>query len=220
LKTKMIFILAIVMGLVTTVLFYKYMSQFDTETTAIVNMTEVVAAKQAIKKNQRIGTEMLEKVKVPEQAVHPAAIRDLSEAAGKIAAADIAAGEQMLTHRIVSDKEESVFVSRKVKEGSRAVSVGVNFVRTVSNLIEPEDIVDIIFSEENKETKQIRTELLLDQVRVLAVGRRMIDLESGGGVYAEYSSVTLELTSQESVKLVNAYERGNLHFTIHSRVKE
>jgi len=215
-RTKLVLMLAIVMGMVTTVLFYQYMSRFQREAASNEALVDVVVAVEPIARNELIGANKLAVARVPELGLHENAVRDVALAEGKLADADIAAGEPILSHRLKDEKEEALFVSRKVAEGKRAVSVGVNFVQSVSNLIEPEDLVDVIASTAGPDNKMI-TELLFEGVRVLAVGRRMIESEEGE-LYVEYSSVTLELDRDQSVRVVNADENGNIQFSLHSRV--
>ncbi|HWO77051.1 MAG TPA: Flp pilus assembly protein CpaB [Bacillus sp. (in: firmicutes)] len=221
-RSKIILLLALVMGVVTTFLFFNYMKQFDSETVTNQNMTTVVAAKDKISKNELITAEKLMTIEVPSEGLHEQAILSMDGLAGQYATADIEAGEVLLNHRVQDEKEETIFVSKKVGEGKRAVSIGVNFVQSVANLVEPEDRVDVIFTEviEMPEPQQdiVETTTLLREVRVLAVDRRMIETKDEAEPHTEYSSVTLELSPEDSVKLVNAYESGSVHLAIHSRI--
>ncbi|MDP5274493.1 Flp pilus assembly protein CpaB [Chengkuizengella axinellae] len=216
-KSKVTLILAIVMGLVTTLLFYKYMDGMSTNTDVNVKLVDVVAVNKIIFENQVINKSSLKVIQVPEDGVHSKAIKDPEKVIGKIALADFAANEVILEHRIGSEADESLFVSRKVTEGFRAVSIGVNFVTSVSNLIEPEDIVDVIWTYEVKDTKEIMSELLLEEVRVLAVGRRMIE-STTDTEYVEYKSSTLELSANDAVKLVKASNAGSIQLILHGRL--
>lgn len=220
-RSKFILFLAIIMGSITTFLFYNYMKQYDATAVMSENMVEVVVASQPLKKNERITVDKVEVMNVPETGLHPQVVTSLQEIDGLILNADIEENEVILNHRVQHEEDEQLFVSRKVKDGFRAVSIGVNFVQSVSNLIEPEDYVDVIFSEEVKVNEQttIRTELLLENVRVLAVGRKLIESTSAEN-YVEYSAATLELTPQNSVKLINASGRGTIQLILHSRVEE
>ncbi|MET3699119.1 pilus assembly protein CpaB [Bacillus oleivorans] len=221
-RSKIILVLALVMGVVTTVMFFNYMKQFDTETVANQNMTTVVAAKEKIAKNELITAEKLTTIEVPSEGLHEQAIVSMDGLAGQYATADIEAGEVLLDHRVQDEKEETIFVSKKVGEGNRGVSIGVNFVQSVSNLVEPEDKVDVIFTEviemPGEQQDIVESSILLREVRVLAVDRRMIETQNEAEPHAEYSSVTLELSPEDTVKLVNAYESGSLHLAVHSRI--
>jgi len=219
-KSKIVLFLAIVMGLITTYFFYNYMKAYDQAAVVNTNMTEIVVAKQDIKKNQKISQGMVMPAQVPSSGVHPQAVRNPSEVEGMYALADITANEPLLTHRLGNEKEENLFVSRKVQQGYRAVSVGLNFVQSVSNLIEPEDWVDVVFTEpppKGMDQLQINTVLLLSKARVLAVGRRMLET-TPEEPYVEYTSVTLELKPEDAVKLINASEKGNIQLILHTKV--
>lgn len=220
-RSKIILVLAIIMGMITTVLFYNYMQKIDHEAAMVESMVDVVVAVSPIDKNQKVSAGAVQYQAFPEMSVHENAVTNIQEVEGKFVTADIEAGEMVLRHRLKNEEDESLVVSRKVKEGARAVSVGVNFVQSISNLIEPEDYVDVVFSEQIEvgEQKEVRTTQILNKARVLAVGRRMVESENGGAEFVEYSSVTLELIPQDAVKLVNASERGNIQFTLHTRVK-
>ncbi|NBI28364.1 Flp pilus assembly protein CpaB [Chengkuizengella marina] len=230
-RSKITLILAVVMGLVTTLLFYKYINDMDTSAEENVKFVQVVASKQLIPENQVITDDLIELIKVPEGGAHPQAIRNTQEVVGKIALADFVSGQIILPHHIGSEAEESLFISRKIKEGFRAVSIGVNFVTSVSNLIEPEDIVDVIWTQENLEAVntpetgehidnvEVTSDLLLKEVRVLAVGRRMIE-STTDTEYVEYISSTLELSPEDALKLVNAANSGEIQLILHSRIDE
>ncbi|MBO8157826.1 MAG: Flp pilus assembly protein CpaB [Bacillaceae bacterium] len=220
-RSKIILFLALIMGIVTTVLFFNYMKELDTEAAMTENMIEVVVAATDIKENQQISGDMLTVKQIPEVGLHPDAVTDPSQVIGKFTTSYIKNGEILLTHRLKSVKEETLFVSRKIQDGFRAVSVGVNFVQSVSNLIEPEDTVDVIFSEVDQLPDgniNVDTEQILSGARVLAVGRKLIAPTEHQEGYAEYTSVTLELKPEDAVKLVNASERGSIQLTLHSRI--
>jgi pilus assembly protein CpaB len=217
-RSKLVLVLALVMGIVTTFLFFQYMNQVNAERAMNSNLVEIVVAKEKILKNEQITSQKLGMAMVPEKALHANSLQSLEDADGKLANADIELGEPVLSHRLGSQTTEHIYVSRKVRDGYRAVSVGSNFNQSVSNLIEPEDEVDIIFSKkvEGPEAK-VESKIILGKARVLAVGRKMVLPEDTKEPYAEYSSVTVELTPEDAVKLVNSAEQGNIHFMLHKR---
>lgn len=218
-RSKFILIAALLMGAITTFLFFQYMKQYDQEALVNDSMVDVVVAVQSIHVNDRMSAGIVKMQKVPAKGLHPNAVRNTNDVSGKFATADMEPGEVILSHHLKSQTEENLFVSRKVKEGYRAVSIGVNFVQSISNLIEPEDTVDVVFSEHFKEANvtRVHTELILSNVRVLAIGRRMIET-TGKEEYVEYSSVTLELVPNEAVRLINASERGNIQLALNTRI--
>jgi pilus assembly protein CpaB len=208
------------MGIITTFLFFQYTKQMGTQKISTVATAGVVVAKEKIDKNEKITAEKLEVVQKPVKDVLPQTIKSVSEAEGKLALTMIEKGETILSHRLGSEKEEGVYVSRKVKEGYRAVTIGVNINQSVSNLIEPEDQVDVVFTKVIKDAVNQaipQSVILLEKARVLAVGRKMQTPEQTKEPYTEYSSVTLELKPEDALKLVNASEEGKIHLILNKR---
>ncbi|RHW43173.1 Flp pilus assembly protein CpaB [Neobacillus notoginsengisoli] len=226
-KSKTVLLLSLVMGIITTALFFQYMSKVDQSESAsgaAVPMAEILVAKDVINKNEKITAEKLEVIKVPEESISWKAMKTVSEAEGKLAGSKIEKGEPILAHRLLSQKDETIYVSRKVREGYRAVTVSVNLPQSVSNLIEAEDWVDVIFSKEDKEAKvdkpKVNTKVLLEKARVLAVGRKISlpeEEKKEGEQPEEYTTVTLELTPQDAFKLIHSSQEGNIHFMLHTR---
>jgi pilus assembly protein CpaB len=225
-KSKYILILALIMAIVTTVLFRQYLQQLDKKYRDSQNLVEVVVAKQDIKKNQKVVQDNLEYKFVNAESVLPEAIKKPSDIVGSYAITDIKAGETLLSIRFTNQIQEKELITRKIKEGYRAVAIEANYVESVSNLIQPEDYVDITFSE--KSGSGIATQTLLENVRVLAVGKRIIPKENmtqeqasapqQNQGQAEYSSVTVELKPEDIVKLVNADEKGDIKFVLRSKM--
>jgi pilus assembly protein CpaB len=217
----MALMLSLVLGIITTILFFQYMKQFNTEKVTTVKTVEVVVAKEKIEKNEKINAEKLEIIQMAEESVHSKALKNLVEVEGRLATATIEKGEVILSHRLGTEKDESVYISRKVRDDYRAVSVGVNINQSVTNLIEPEDEVDVVFTKMIKDAaadKDIpQSVILLEKARVLAVGRKMQLPEDTKEPYVEYSSITLEVKPIDAVNLVNASEEGKIHFILYKR---
>ncbi|WP_272899172.1 Flp pilus assembly protein CpaB [Caldalkalibacillus salinus] len=222
-RTKFILVLAILMAGATTFFFFNNVKDsYEAETEFTSNMIDVYVATQVIERNQKISADMLEQITVPDAGVHPNAIRSIENAEGLYATARIEPDEIILSHRVLSEKEENLFVSRKIEEGNRAVSLDVDFVRSVSNLIEPEDTVDILqtlcqSSPDPLRSQDCETEVIQNDVRVLAVGRKMLEPNSPED-YVSYSAITLELPLDETLDLVSESKVGDISFILQSRI--
>jgi len=227
-KSRNILVLALIMAIITTFLFSKYLKELDEKYKKNENTISVVVPKVAINKNQKITKEILEFKEVEIDSIHPEAIKTMEEIEGKYALTDMKKGEALFLDRFLDQYKEDKFVTRKIREGYRAVSIEVNIVESVTNLIEPEDNVDVIFSEEivqDGAEKKVKTEILLENTRVLAVGKRLNEKENkdvketnDNDNEVEYISVTLELKPQDIVKLINADERGSIKLTLRSKI--
>jgi pilus assembly protein CpaB len=220
LSAKSILLLAIIMGAITTLLFSNYLK--NTTTTVSTEPTvEIIVAAEALKKNERISAEKLAVKTISEKELHPQTVASKEELEGSFVNADMETGEAFLSHRVQGEEDEKLLISRKVKDGFRAISLAVSYVQSVSTLIVPEDIVDVIFTETvlKEEKEESVTKVLLENVRVLAVGREMVEPTSQED-YLEYSTVTFELTATDAIKLVNASAQGTVNLMLNSRIDE
>ena len=220
-RSRTILLLALFMGVITTVLFFYYMKEIRTEATVQEETVQVVRAKETIAQNQIINRDVLEEVEVPNINVHPQTVKDITTVEGKYASATIEKGEILLAHQFKDQKEEATLLSKKIKEGYRAVSIEIPFEHSVSNLIEPGDFVDIVVSNKtvNVDGKDaFISELIYSNVSVLAVGRKMKATENEQGTYVEYSTITLEMKPEDTAPLIQSSENGSIHFTLNPSV--
>lgn len=217
-RARFVLLLAVFMGIITTALFYQYISAADEAAgQEAPDTVEVIKAVMAIEENTVITDEMITTDSVYEADVHPMAIQSMEEVEGTFASTYIEEGEILLSHRLKSSENTTVQVSEKIQNGHRAVSIGASNVQLVTQLIDPEDKVDIIFSEtvviDEEEVNE--STVILEDVRVLAVGQRMEKQLPETGT-REYVAVTLELLPEDAVTVIDAYEKGALHLTLHS----
>jgi pilus assembly protein CpaB len=219
LKPKKILLLALASGLITTMIFYLFVNQSKPNASKKLAMVSVATLNQDIAENQQITKESITMVEVPEAQVHAQAMKDKEEIIGKFTTAPIKAGEVVMRHRILQKEEEEMYISKKVQEGYRAVSISVDFVKSVSNLVEPGDMVDIVLTkgQEGEKMAGFRTEVVLKEVKVLAVGQRMVERKKEG-TPVEYLAVTLELMQEDAVRLIDASGQGSLQLILHSKL--
>lgn len=227
-KSKYILIGALVFAIATTALFAKYIKDLDAKSKNGKNMVEVVVLKQDTKKNIKVTKEMLELKSYSAASVHPEAVKSIKDIEGSYTLVDMKAGEILFSSRFSNQTKEKELITRKIKEGNRAVSIKVDYEESVSTMIEPEDYVDVFFSE-NK-NQNITTTKILENIRVLAVGTRLVADENASQAteekvkeeakQVEYTSVTVELTPEQAASIVNADERGNVKFVLRSKVEQ
>ncbi|MCY6371180.1 Flp pilus assembly protein CpaB [Clostridium ganghwense] len=229
-KSRNILILALMMALITTFLFNKYLKDLDKKYKKNENKISVVVPQKYINKNEKVTRELLQIKEFDADSVHPEAIKKIEEVEGKYALTDIKKGEFLFSNRFTNQFDEKKLVTRKIQNGFRAVSIEVNLVESVSNLIQPEEYVDVVFSEEIKQdgiTNTINTQILLENIRVLAVGKRLSDKKiqtkdskdlNQKENEIEYVSVTLELKPSDAIKLINADEKGHIKLILRSKI--
>lgn len=219
-KAKNIFFLALIAGGITTVLFYLFINETNAGMAPDpLEMQEVVAAAVDIDQHVLITEDMLVITEVPEDQLHPEMIQDASQIIDRYTTAAVKEGEIIMEHRLDTESEAAEFISTKLQEGYRAVSISVDYVKSVSNLVEPDDYVDIVLTEAvEEENSPVSTEMVLEKVRVLAVGERLMETDEEGTVQEEYHAVTLELLSEDAVDVIHASERGTLQLALYSKL--
>lgn len=217
-KSKYILIVALIMAIATTVLFRQYVVSVDKKYKDAQKIISIVVPKVDIKKNQLVTKDMLELKEFSSGSVHAQAIRKIEDAAGKYAVTDMKAGEVLFASRFTDQFKENQAITLKIRDGNRAVSIAVNDIKSVSKLIEPEDYVDVV------KTANGQTSIILENVRVLAVGKRLTSTtattakDANAAAAADYGTVTVELNPTDIVKIINADETGNVKFVLRGQL--
>ena len=214
-KSKFILIIALVMAIITTVLFRQYLVNINNKARAASQTITVLVAKVDIKSNQKVTSEMLETKDVSAGSILSDAIKKNSDVVGKYAVTDLKAGEVLYPIRFTDLATENKNLTLKIAEGARAVSIGVSDVTAVAKMIQPEDYVDIVY------TINGQTSTLMENVRVLAVGKSLVETNSGSkdnSAAADYGTITLQLYPGDVVKVVNANETGSLKFVLRGKL--
>lgn len=99
--------------------------------------------------------------------------------------------------------------SSKIGQGRRAITIPVDVINSVSGLLEPGDLIDLYVSFEYRRKKI--TAPLLQGVLVLATGSQTRpDYEGTDSRSARYTTVTLDTSPEDAIKLVAARHSGML----------
>jgi len=237
LSNKKIIVLALIFGLFTALAVNVYLGRVKA---ALSNVEKgpVVMAKVTIPAKTELKAELLETRQVPKEFIHPRAAVDVKDLLGKITLGEIVAGEQLLTTRVVGGKDIGNGLSYVIPKGLRAISVGVNEVTGVSNLVQPGDRVDVVGLMEIEaaqaggtapgETAQNKavsvSKIILQDTQVLAVDQK---LDPVGKVpdgkeknAQEGKTVTLAVKPEDAEKLVLVTERGIIRLILRSPVEK
>lgn len=213
-KSKFILIIALIMAIITTVLFRQYLVSMDNRAKAANKTVTVIVAKADIKANQKVTEDMLVTKDVSAGSILSDAIKKSSDIVGKYAVTDLKAGEVLYQVRFTDIVTEDKDITLKIAEGARAVSIGVNDITAVAKMIQPEDYVDIVY------TYNGQTSVLLENVRVLAVGKTLSDTnkDEKNAETSDYGTITLQLYPQDVVKVVNADSTGDIKFVLRGKL--
>ena len=221
-KSRYIILISLILGLLTGYLIYDYLIKAERSMTNIQYGEVVVAAIDVAAKTQVTG-EMLEVIKIPVEHIHPLAAKNKEEVTGRITTAPLFQGEQVLTKKIVAPGEVKNGLAYAVPPGKRAITVAVDEVSGISGFIKPGDRIDVTTvvnipdTGTNRETPY--SLVVLQNLQVLAAGRTLEDRTGGAGP-ADYKTVTLAVTVEESRRLLLADQKGSIRLMLRSPVDE
>ena len=125
-------------------------------------------------------------------------------------------------------KVEAIDLYYGAAQALRGVSVGVTAVSSAGGFVVPNDHVDVLLTTSTSAGQQ--SEVVLSNVRVLAIGKRLGEMGASGGdekgenagptpvTFENNTIATLELTPSQAETLINASMRGQLSLTLRSVV--
>jgi pilus assembly protein CpaB len=193
--------------------------------------TQILVAKGAIGMGERLSAATVEWQDWPEGAIRPeyvtiSAMPDApSVLTGAVARFEFFPGEPIRQQKLVT--ADQGYLSAVLAKGMRGVSVPVTAASSAGGYIVPNDHVDVLLSRQS-EQGQI-SEVVLSNVRVLAIGDRLGEVGASGGaaaadpnagpqaqIFADNTIATLELTPGQAETLVNAVSRGELSLSLRS----
>lgn len=192
-------IIAAVLALGTGWLTFNYLTSYGKQKQATVAPRAVVVASKAIPARAQITDDMLTTVMRPGDAIDPDSLSAPAAAVGKIAAVSIPAGGTVTASKVVAVAQAALVTH--LPRGMRAISIPLDRVRGVGNLIQPGDHVDVIAVSTQHNGIAPHAATVLRDVPVLAMGS---SLEQVGGATPApdgFPTITFELTPQQAALL-------------------
>jgi pilus assembly protein CpaB len=222
-KTWLMLIAAIVLALLTTWLTSKYLTQKEQ------------SIEEAVKARSEIGRGNSVAVVVPVKSMQVGSILNESSVASRSVPADfvyadtitVADFENMKGNALIRAVErgkplrkadvQEVFAdfSGSLKTGKRAMTINVDEINSVSHMVEPGNMVDLMLILGGSGESGNQTVVpFLDQVKVLATGQKVThddpDAQNNEGRKVSYSNFTLEVTPTQAARLALATELGKI----------
>lgn len=190
--------------------------------------TQVLVAKGPIGIGERLTANSVEWQDWPEGALRPeyvtiAAMPEApSELTGSVVRFEFFPGEPIRAAKLVN--ADQGYLSAVLSSGMRGVSVGVTAVSSAGGFVVPNDHVDVVLTTSTNVGQ--RSEVILSNVRVLAIGKRLGEMGASGGseqsengapvpvTFDKNTIATLELDPAQAETLINASMRGQLSLTL------
>jgi pilus assembly protein CpaB len=158
----------------------------------------------------------------PENAITPGyfveASAKIDDLIGAVVRRGIGAGEPIQGTAIVKPGERG-FLAAVLRPGMRAIAIGISDTSGIDGLILPGDRVDLLLTHDlpgqNGEgsDKRRASETVLENIRVLAIGRTLDDLK---GEPADGKTATLEVTPKQAEMVAVAVELGRIQLSLRS----
>jgi pilus assembly protein CpaB len=138
-------IVAVFVAIAAGLLTVRYLNSIPHATVPVaVDKRQIVVASVQIHAREKLLPNMLEKVMRPVDQIEPGTYSDPRQAEGDFALISIPAGAPITDTKI--GVPASIGITGKLMPGERAVSIPVDYVKSVSGLIEPGDRVDVLAS--------------------------------------------------------------------------
>jgi pilus assembly protein CpaB len=173
--------------------------------------TQVVVAQQDIPARSKITREMVTLTGYPKELVASGALTDPKEVEGRLTVARIRAKDQIRGSDLVGEGQ-GPSLSFDIPQGMRAIAIQAGEVLAVGTAVKPGDRVDILATYTHPTTRQETTQMILQNVMVLAVNKGETDAQSKGG--GANSSMTLAVKPEEAELLTAADRAGALRVAL------
>jgi pilus assembly protein CpaB len=208
-KTWIVLGVSIVIGIAAALVARGYLSgrMAEIEAGAKGRTTGVVVAKKDLPKGIRLSGENAAVRMIPVDYAHSNAItpEEFDRVDGNTLAYPLKSGE-MILRGVLEGKKAPTF-SARIQEGRRAITVPVDEINSISGMLEPGDIVDLMITVDQKGKKI--TFPLLQTVPVMATGQRSTD-DPKTGERRSYTTVTLDTTPEAAQNIIVAREVGKI----------
>ncbi|MDQ6675877.1 MAG: Flp pilus assembly protein CpaB [Acidobacteriota bacterium] len=154
----------------------------------------------------------LKQVKLLEQDVPRGALFTEADALRRVTLYPVSANEPLTRSKLsAADGPEGIMAT--IPTGYRAVSVPINDVSGVSGLITPNSRVDVLFTRPGTMAEAV-TSTILQNVRVLAVGRLTFANQAVDPKAVKMPVATLIVTPEDAQKLELAKNEGKVSLTL------
>jgi len=197
----------------TGALTYNYLASVGHANTPASQRTILVAAR-TIPAHTAITAAMLTRASRPADAVDPDALVVPASAIGSTAVNEIPAGSGLTASKLVH--YSTAGLDGRVRLGMRAISIALDRVKGVSNLIQAGDLVDVIAATPRTNETAPKAVTIIRGARVLSVGQMT---EAGATPPPEaqtYTTATLEVSANQADLLTLADVNTTLRLALRS----
>ncbi len=234
-KNTTFLLAAIICGVVAGAGMLFYLSAERAKLTAGRKLVRVVVATRDILKGEQVDPTMVKVSRegIPQAYVQPGALYNIEEAINKFTVAPMKKGEQVVGTKLL-DVDVTDELAGKLPPGRRAVTIAINKVTGISDMIREGNRVDILITYYRpnlgekgprgaaEEALQVESRVWRENVPVLAVGEQIVHLIEVGGkaTYRKMSkpngTITVGLPPEDAVQLAILQSKAELSLLLRS----
>jgi len=206
---------ALILGLVAVYLANTFLNATQRESEA-TQLTRVAVAAVPMAYGTEITADKIRFANYPKNSLPAGSFGNAAELFPKgerrVALMSIAPNELILADKI-SGAGKNASIATLLPDGMRAASVRINDVSGVAGFVQPNDSVDVLITRQfqNGNSGQQITDMLLQDVKVLAIGQRT---QGADGKPIAARNATLQVDPLAAQKLALAQEIGSLSLVL------
>jgi pilus assembly protein CpaB len=209
-------VMAVVVGFVAVFAIHKVMAM---KTSAVVEpVNQILVAEADITSGTALSPRLLKSDAWPQRIIPPQAVRSMEQVNGRVLTMPLGKGEPLLLSKLAPEGT-AAGLGGLLKDTMRAFTVKVDDVSGVAGFINPGDRVDVLMSAPVLESRgeQI-SKIILQDVKVLTAGQ--VWQPNSRNEPKSFSTVTLEVTPEQSEVLNLASTQGKVRLTLRSRANK
>jgi pilus assembly protein CpaB len=198
-RYSLIFYAAILVALLSTYGVYRVLR--ETEENARVLTGPVVVAQKELAEGTAIDQMGVVVAQWPVYTIPAGAFTSIDSVAGRVTRVTVYKGEVLVPGRLAPDGT-GPGLATKIRPGNRAVSFRINDVSGIAGLIPPDSRVDIVVVMDGGPETGRMAKVLLENMRVLAIGSEPQRSEDGRPMNATVATVEATPTEGEQLTLM------------------
>lgn len=212
-KGSVVFVLSITVGLAGAFFSRKYIeNRVDFYREQLVQpekMVQIVVPKMSLRRGQALASELLSLRSIPEKYADSNALsqHNFTEAIGQQLAFDVDEGRPLLWAHLEGGRSPTF--SGMVPKGSRALTVRVDEINSISGFLQPQDRIDLLMTYGSGTSNVVFP--LLQEMIVIATGVQTQVVKNGDlASKRAFSTITINVTPEEAQKITLAQKIGKL----------
>jgi pilus assembly protein CpaB len=194
-KKAMPLILAVVLGLVAMVMARKLLKP-PAPTHTSTSMTPVVVATRDVPPGKELTAEDLTAANVPSSVVPAEAHANVADLVGRVATSPLVKGQAVL-ETLLAPTGSGVGLGALVPEGMRAMTMNIDEITGLGGMIVPGCHVDVMAIVPDERTKQQMARTVLQDLKIVAVGRQFTASSGDAPPAAPTNNVTFLVTPEQ-----------------------